>query len=464
MVLTRANLIPEPPMLVSVAELQPALHDLFNGAARDLAKLTGFCQRTRDLNGDSFAKALVFCLLETPTATLDDFAEFADEHLDLEVCPNAFDERFGPASARFLFALLLHAFEFSFTSARAALLPVLRRFKGVYLRDATSVRLPPCMARLMPGRKGRADVDQAAAKLVLEVEVTTGRFTEFSFLAGTANEKTAEVSAKPLPKGSLLLEDMGFLSGERLQGFVEQGVYVLTRVPCWTAFYVKKGERFERLNLLKWLRKARGCYAQRLVHVFHKEKVPMRLLASRVPDDVAEARRERVRREAKERGRQVSQKKLELCEWNVLLTNAPSRLISVHQACDVRRVRWQVELVFKVFKSEAKVGHSRSEDGWRVLTELFAKLLGQAVQQWLLLAAGYVMLKHSARRAARRVRKRAAKLLAALGDVRKLARQLVRLAVALHRYCKVKRRRKTPSTLDRLAALDHEYRCLEQAL
>src|SRR5262249_26142188 len=157
---------------------------------------------------------------------------------------------------------------------------------------------------------------------------------------GTANEKTAEVSWKPLPAGSLLLEDMGFLSGERLQDYVDQGVYVLTRVPCWAAFYVKKGGRYRRLDRIKWLRQAGGGCLHKQVHVFHKEKVPMRLLAVRVPQEVAEARRERVRQEARQRGRAVSQEKLDLCEWSVLLTNAPRQLISVYEACDVRRVRW----------------------------------------------------------------------------------------------------------------------------
>jgi len=241
MVLPQINLTPEPPMPLSVAELHGALHELFSGTARDLARLTGFCQRERDLTGPAFARALVFCLLQNPASSLDDFAQFASDHLDLDVTPNAFDERFGRGSARFLMALFLEAFDFSFASARAALLPVLRRFKGVYLRDATTVRLPACLAHLLPGRKGRPDVDAAAAvKLVLEVEVTSGRFTEASVLAGTDNEKAAPVSSKPLPAGALLLEDMGFLSGERLQGYVEQGVYVLTRVPCWTAFYLKK--------------------------------------------------------------------------------------------------------------------------------------------------------------------------------------------------------------------------------
>lgn len=453
-------------MLVSVAELQQAMHASFHDFARAAAKHHGFCRRERSLTGPVFVQALVFCLLENPNSTLDDFAQFASDHLDVHVTGNAFDERFGRPSACLLLDVFLEAFDLSFSSLRADLLPVLRHFDGVYLRDATTVRLPACLADLLPGRVGRASSQgegAAAVKLVLEVEVCTGQFTEFSVLAGTANEKTAEVSCKPLPKGALLLEDMGFLSGQRLQDYLAQGVYVLTRVPCWTAFYVKRGGRFVPLDLLKWLRKAKGACLQRQVYVLHQEKVAMRLLAVPVPQGVAQQRRQHVAEEAKKRGRPVSKKKLELCEWNILLTNAPRGLLSVYEAWDVRRVRWQVELVFKVFKSEAGIDRSRSRDGWRVLTELFAKLLGQVVQQWLLQAAGYVMLRHSLRRASRRVRRRAGAVLEAMRSEEGLRREVGRLAKVLDKYCRLERRKKTPSTFDRLASHDYEFRCLDQA-
>ena len=238
----------------------------------------------------------------------------------------------------------------------------------------------------------------------MEAEVTTGALTDVSILAGLDNEKIAEVSGKPLPQGALLLEDMGFFSGDRLQDYMDQEVYVLIRVPVWTAFFDAAGKR---LDLLKLLRQTKGWQLERSVRILHGKKMTLRLLAQRVPEAEAEQRRERVRQEAKQRGRTVSQKKLDLCDWNILLTNAPKELLDVEDAGVVRRVRWQVELVFKVFKSEGKIDETRSNQPYRVLCELYAKLLGMVVQQWLLLAAGYQMLKHSAHRAARRVRKRA---------------------------------------------------------
>jgi hypothetical protein len=442
--------------MLSIAELHPVLHDLFHDDADHLARLTGFCRRARKLTGPVFAQALVFSLLEDPAATLDDFADTAADALDTPVTPQAFDKRFTADAADFLHALLREAFNRSFASLRPALLPALRRFGGVFLRDATLVGLPATLAALFPGRGGRhiPHGQAAAAKLVLEAEVTSGQLTELSILAGLDNDKTAEVAGKPLPAGALLLEDLGFFSGERLQDYIDQGVYVLTRIQACTAVFDTDGRR---LDLVAELRKVKGDYLDRPVRILHGTKAHVRLLAVRLPAEEVAKRQARVRQEARQRGRPVSQRKLDLCEWNILVTNAPAELLGLEEACVVRRVRWQIELVFKVFKSEGKIDETRSRCPARVLCELYAKLLGMVVQQWALLAAGYQMLRHSARRAARRVRRRALKLLAGIGRRETLVREVARLARVLQRHGRVVQRNVSPSTLDRLLAHDPEF-------
>jgi hypothetical protein len=247
-------------MPLSVAELQPVLYDLFYDTADHLARQAGFCHRARKLTGPVFSQSLVFSLLENPAATLDDFADTATDELDTPVSPQAFDKRFTPPAADFLRDLFLEAFNRSFASLRPALLPFLRRFTAVFLRDGTLVSLPACLAWLFPGRGGlhAKDGKAAAIKLVFEAEVTTGAFTEVSLLTGLDNEKTAEVSGKPLPKGALLLEDMGFFAGDRLQAYIDQEVYVLTRIPAWTAVFDVKGRR---LDLVQELRRQQGAGA-----------------------------------------------------------------------------------------------------------------------------------------------------------------------------------------------------------
>jgi hypothetical protein len=461
MVLAQSFLNPEPPMPLSVTELHPVVHELFHHTADQLARESGFCQRARKLTGPVFAQSLVFAFLQNPDATLDDFADTAERLLHDSVTGQAFDKRFTPQAAHFLQHCFLEAFNQSFNSVRPTLLPVLRRFAGVFLRDATLVGLPAQLAPWLPGRGGRQTPhgQAAAVKLVFEAEITTGELTEVCLLAGLDNERTAEVAHKPLPAGALLLEDLGFFSGPRLQAYMEQGVYFVSRVPCWTAFFDDQGRR---LDVVKLLRHTSGWHWDQSVRILHGQQLTVRLLAERLPEAEAEQRRQRVLQEAQARGRTVSQKKLELCAWNILVTNAPEAVLSLEEALTVRRLRWQIELVFRLFKSEGKMDDSRSRCPWRVLCELYAKLLGQLVQHWTLLAAGYQMLKHSARRAARWVRKQALRLLAGLSSVAVLAGVVQRLAWVLPRRCRVTRRKAEPSALDRLFLLDHEFAQLHE--
>src|SRR5207248_2773325 len=127
------------------------LHDLLLDSADHLARSSGFCQRARKLTGPTFAQALVFAPLDNPAAPLDDFADAAAE-LGIDVTPQAFDQRFTPEATEFLGDLFLAAFDRAFASLRPALLPLLRRFAGVYLRDATLAPLPACLAGVFPGR------------------------------------------------------------------------------------------------------------------------------------------------------------------------------------------------------------------------------------------------------------------------------------------------------------------------
>ena len=95
-------------------------------------------------------------------------------------------------------------------------------------------------------------------------------------------------------------------------------------------------------------------------------------------------------------------------------------------------------------------------------SELYAKLLAMVVLRWALLAAGFRQLRHSGQPAARRVKKRAGSLLRALGSLQELAEQVKGLARQLM-ACEIQKSHKKPSTLDRLAALDAEYRSLDLA-
>ena len=62
-------------------------------------------------------------------------------------------------------------------------------------------------------------------------------------------------------------------------------------------------------------------------------------------------------------------------------------MLSLEEALVLARCRWQLELLWKLWKSYGRIDESRSQNPWRVLCEIYAKLLGMLVQHWTLLAS-----------------------------------------------------------------------------
>ena len=70
----------------------------------------------------------------------------------------------------------------------------------------------------------------------------------------------------------------------------------------------------------------------------------------------------------------------------VLLTNTPASRLSAPQARTLLRVRWQIELIWKLWKQYGKVDCWRSEKGMRILCEVYAKLMAMIMQHWFTIA------------------------------------------------------------------------------
>ena len=122
-----------------------------------------------------------------------------------------------------------------------------------------------------------------------------------------------------------------------------------------------------------------------------KHRIKARLLAWRVPLSVAQERRRKLHIDAKRRGQKPSKARLSLSDWTIMITNAPQHLLSIQEAEALARVRWQIELLFKLWKSHGQVDKSNSQKPWRILTEIYAKIIGLIIQHWVLLTRLWVL-------------------------------------------------------------------------
>ena len=65
----------------------------------------------------------------------------------------------------------------------------------------------------------------------------------------------------------------------------------------------------------------------------------------------------------------------------------PQDQLTLDEALALVRARWQIELLFKLWKSQGQVDTWRTQKPWRILCEVYAKLLAQLVQHWLFLCS-----------------------------------------------------------------------------
>jgi hypothetical protein len=141
---------------------------------------------------------------------------------------------------------------------------------------------------------------------------------------------------------------------------------------------------------------------------------------------------------------------LTLCQWTILITNMPLDDLSVDDALCLLRTRWQIELLFKLWKDELAVDDWRSQQPEQILSEVYAKLLLALIQHWLFVLSCWDEPRRSLVKATRTLRKQAFHILHCLSDLQALIDCLTLICPTLTR-CLIQKRKSRPATFQLLA-------------
>jgi len=423
--------------MTTVADVTQALQALFTTTADHLARRSGFVQRASKLTGAAFVQALVFGWLANPQASVEALAQAAAA-VGVAISAQGRDQRFTEAAATFLEEMLTAAVQ-TVIAADPVAIPLLERFTAVVLLDSSTITLPAALALWWPGCR----TGTAALKLHVRYDLCRGCLSGLVVQEGRISDRSTTLQTAPLPRGALRSSDLGFFTLGVFAAMTAQGVYWLSRLAPGTAVYTPDGARWDVLDLLA----AQDTTTVDLtVTLGVDHRLPGRLRAVRVPEEVANQRRRRLRADAKRRGRTPSAAPLAWCAWTIVVTSVPPTLLSLREALVLLRARWQIELLFKLWKSHGHIDESRSANPWRVLTEVFAKLLAMVVQHWLLLVSCGAFPDRSLLKAAQTIRSHALSLASALVYPAFLDHILAVVQRCVAAGCRLNRRKKHPNT------------------
>lgn len=339
------------------------------------ARRTGFVRRTSKLTGKAFLALVTLGTWSTRKTSLAQLAAKAAQlPTPVDVSPEALHQRMTRRAVVFLQAMLQRAFAKLHTGNTVCNTELFASFTAVHIVDSTGFALPATLKDCFPGNGGGASV--AGAKIQLVWEYLSHSFAHLALMAGTTpDNKYIDTVVQLAQRGALFLFDLGYFKMKALAQLAEAEAYFLTRHQHQAALFEAVAGRLAPVELAAWLRTEPQPLVEKPLYLGAQERVAIRLIAARVPDTVVNERRRKARRAARKRGYTPSQAHLALMAWNLFITNVPDTIWTPATVCKAYSLRWQVELVFKSWKSDLHLATVPTKTETPTLCYLYGRLL-----------------------------------------------------------------------------------------
>jgi hypothetical protein len=363
--------------MATITQVAESFQKVFGEQIEVLARQSGFIKRKVTITGRGFVQGLVMAFQAKRSASYSEISQSASS-LGMPISAQGMEQRLNENSAQFMKLVLEFAIKEKVSGMTRSAFPLLEKFNGVHLRDSSTIGLPATLKDIWRGN-GNGSGENAALKLQVSWEYSRGALDGIFLQDGYCQDKTSPYQNLELPAGALHIGDLGYFSLEKLAGDSQNGVFWITRWKFKTTIW---DETDHLLDLVEFLSAQTQNQLDLPVQVGGKQQLTCRLLASRVPQEVADQRRQRLKDTYRKKGRQPSEKLLQLAEWTIVLTNISPSLLSLKEALLLLKVRWQIEILFKLWKEYLSMDECNSRNPWRILTEIYAKLLTALLFHW----------------------------------------------------------------------------------
>lgn len=435
-----------------IGQVARALQSALGETLDDIGRRTKVIVRKRKFSGASLLKMVVLTLLKSPSPTIDRFVATAAQ-LGVTVTPQAVEKRFTEALIPFLREALEHILSHVIAADPVAI-PLLRRFTAVELADSSTITLPDEYADEFPGCGGKTGSGKAAVRIQTRWELLTGELKRLLVEPGRRSDGQSPEAEGPIRRGALYIRDLGYFSLDWFARLSAAGAYWISRWQPGTAVFDGDGRLLELLEYVR--RRHPGDRPLDMpILLGMTERLACRLIVLRVPPEMANRRRQKAYEKAQKHGRVPTAEHLAWCGWTVFLTNDSVEELTWKEVVVLYRARWQIELMFKIWKSHGHLAASR--EAWTSVERMamfWGKLIAVVLQHWLLLTSTWSDPRRSHWKAARLLREWIVSLTAALDDLDHLVEILGQMASTIDAAAQQKKQKKHPSAFQLL--LDSE--------
>lgn len=350
-----------------------------------MARETQFIKRKGLLDANTFVKLLVFNEFDQSQLSLLDLKLDLHSHFGCSISREAIHKRFTPEAVGFMKSLLTRLIEHRL-KAENNFSSSVDSFNRVCMKDSTKFTIPKELAGAYPGYNG-FHKGSALMNIQYEYDLLSGNWTYLDFTKATRNDqKDSRETLNKIEKDDLHIRDLGYVTMPYLNGVVERAAYFLNRVPTTINVYGLKNKEYLPLDwhsIDNTFGKNGVTQMELDVLLSKKHKLKSRMMIMPVPNDVYKERIRKASKHAKSKGCQLSKEYKIKSRYNIFITNVPEDRLSTQDVAQIYRLRWQIELVFKSWKSGLSIHKTKRVKKERFECQLIGRII-YALINWRL--------------------------------------------------------------------------------
>lgn len=273
-------------------------------------------------------------------------------------------------------------------------------FNRIRIVDSTAFQIPEIYKSVYPGSGGSSQ--PSGIKIQLEYELKSGNFMHIDVGPSSGNDNTFGSKIKDTFKaGDLSLRDLGYFNFKDFEDMEDKKSFYLSRIKPNIAVYVRnenieylkngqprKSSIYKRLFLKDIANRMQEGQIKEIQDAFvgRTEKRRVRLVIYKLTQNQFKDRKEKVFKNAKKKGIKKSANTIDLMGITIYMTNIPNDILFTKQIHDIYSLRWQIELIFKIWKSVFHISSVKPVKIERFKCQLYGKLI-------LLVLSSIVMFK-----------------------------------------------------------------------
>ncbi|MCU4837017.1 IS4 family transposase [Bacillus cereus] len=380
------NLSIQDELQLFAVELQRYVTPIF---LEELAREIGFIKRKRKFSGSDLAAICIWISQRVASDPLVRLCSRLHAATGTLLSPEGLNKRLNAKAVLFLqhiFSLLLQQKVCEQTQISNHLFSYFQRIR---ILDATVFQVPNALQRVYPGSGGCAQT--AGIKIQLEYDLHSGQFLNVQVGPGKNNDKTFGTEClDTLRPGDLCIRDLGYFSLEDLNQMDQRGTYFISRLKLNTNVYVKnptpeyfnngaikKQTEYVQINLKIIMEKLQPgeTYELHNAYIGDQKILFARVVLYRLTEKQLHERLTKQAVKEKKKGQFYSKKSKTLAGLNVYVTNTPWEWVPMEQVHELYSLRWQIEIVFKTWKSLFEIEKCRDVKKERLECQVYGKLI-----------------------------------------------------------------------------------------